>query len=175
MEQIALIASWRRLRRAILVWPSPSDWLFAALIGLATLIAMASIGFAGGLYRLGTPNYEGFPLRLISVAVIPSLSEECVFRGLLMPDRSETTHPLAAIIGTTVIFTIWHIVETLFLRHAAPTFLRPDFLGCAATLGAGAAVIRWRSGSLWPCVGLHWLVVVCWQTWLGGPTMATLS
>jgi predicted Abi (CAAX) family protease len=62
----------------------------------------------------------------------------------------------------------------LFLPRAAPIFLRPDFLACAAILGAGCALIRWRTASIWPAVALHWLVVVIWQTWLGGPEVAAL-
>ena len=45
---------------------------------------------------------------------------------------------------------------------------------CAATLGLGCALIRWRTGSLWPAVALHWLVVVTWQTLLGGPGLDAL-
>jgi len=164
----------RRLKRSIVTLPDAGGWRFAALVALATMTAMAAIGFAGGLYRFGHGDYTGLPLRLVSVALVPALSEEAVFRGLLTPDRTETRRSFAAIVGSTAIFTGWHVAETLFLRRAAPIFLRPDFLLCAATLGAGAALIRWRTGSLWPCVMLHWLVVVVWQTWLGGPTVADL-
>jgi predicted Abi (CAAX) family protease len=136
---------------------------------------MALIGFAGGLYRLGSPDYAGLPFRLVSVAFVPAFAEEGFFRGLLTPDRSETTRPLVWIVVTTAIFTAWHPVETLFLRRAASIFLRPDFLACAAILGVGAAAIRWRTASLWPCVALHWLAVVIWQTWLGGPGVDALK
>jgi predicted Abi (CAAX) family protease len=47
-------------------------------------------------------------------------------------------------------------------------FLRPDFLACTAILGLGCALMRWRTGSLWPAVILHGGFVVVWQTWLGG-------
>ena len=114
------------------------------------------------------------PLRLFSVALVPSLTEEGFFRGMLMPDRSETRRPFAWIVATAAAFTAWHPVETLFLRHAASIFLRPDFLACTAILGLGAATIRWRTASLWPAVALHWLAVVLWQTWLGGPGLASL-
>jgi predicted Abi (CAAX) family protease len=173
MIRAGLLVAGRRLRRSVFAWPDAADWRFAAAVGFATLATMALIGFAGGLYRPLAPNYAG-PLSLISAAFIPSLGEESIFRGLLMPDRTEPSRPLAAIGGTTALFVIWHGVETLFLPRAAPIFLRPDFLACAACLGAGAAVIRWRTASLWPCVMLHWLAVVAWQTWLGGPTISDL-
>ena len=41
-------------------------------------------------------------------------------------------------------------------------------LATTAIEGLGCALIRWRTGSLWPAVALHWLEVVVWQTWLGG-------
>lgn len=99
-----------------------------------------------------------------------------MFRGPFIPSRSETRRPWAAIALVTLVFTGWHAIEaSTFLPRAAPIFLRPDFLACAAILGLGAAVIRWRTGSLWPAVALHWLVVVVWQTWLGGPGLEALQ
>ena len=55
-----------------------------------------------------------------------------------------------------------------FLKAAAKVFLRPDFLLCCAVLGLACAIMRYRTGSLWPAVLLHWAVVVVWQTWWGG-------
>ncbi len=154
--------------------PDARGWRFAGLVGVATLVPIAVVGFAGGLYRLQPPDLAGLPLRLVSVIFIPALGEEAVFRGLLMPDRSETPRPLAAIVATTAVFTAWHVAETLYMPAAAPIFLRADFLACAAILGAGCAIIRWRTASLWPAVILHWLMVVVWQTWLGGAGVGAL-
>ena len=168
-------AAWRRLWGSLANLPDAGGWRFSALVGAAVLAAMATVGFSGGLYRLAPASLGGLPLRLVSVFFVPALSEEAAFRGLLVPDRSETARPLAAILIVTAVFTAWHVVETLFLRHAAPVFLRVDFLACAAILGAGCAVIRWRTGSLWPAVMLHWLVVVVGQTWLGEPGLEALK
>ena len=38
--------------------------------------------------------------------------------------------------------------------------------------GIGCGLARWRTGSLWPPVAIHWLMVVVWQTWLGGFSLA---
>jgi predicted Abi (CAAX) family protease len=162
-----------RLRRALITWPDAAGWRFAALAGAATLAPVALVGWAGGLFHASS-DYAGLPLRLVSVIFVPALGEEAVFRGLLAPDRTETSRPALAIVLATAAFTAWHGVETLFLRHAAPIFLRPDFLASVAILGVGAAIIRWRTGSLWPVVILHWAEVVVWQTWLGGPDVAAL-
>jgi CAAX protease family protein len=170
----AIAAAFGRLRRGLTTLPDAAGWRFSAIVGGAALALMAGIGFAGGLYRLATPDLAGLPLRALSVILVPALGEEAAFRGLLVPDRSETSRPWLAIGAVTVIFTGWHVVETLFLPRAAPIFLRVDFLTNAAILGAGCAVIRWRTTSVWPAVALHWLAVVIWQTWLGGPGVAAL-
>ena len=135
---------------------------------------MAAVGFAGGLYRL-TPMSAGWPLAWVVPFFAPSLGEEMVFRGLAIPDRQETTRPCLTLASVTVVFTAWHAVEAMtFLPKAEPLFLRPDFLACAAMLGLGCGLMRWRTGSLWPAVLLHWLVVLVWQTWLGGPGLEAL-
>jgi predicted Abi (CAAX) family protease len=162
-----------RLWRAMITWPNAVGWRFAALAGVATLAPIALIGWAGGLFQPSV-DYTGLPLRFISVLFVPALGEEAAFRGMLVPSRSETARPLAAIVLATALFTAWHGVETLFLHHAAPIFLRLDFLACAAILGAGCAVIRRQTESLWPTVVLHWGAVIVWQTWLGGPSVTSL-
>jgi predicted Abi (CAAX) family protease len=173
--QKAVLAARGRLWRSLATVPGPAGWAFSALVGGLALAGMAVVGFSGGLYRIGPPHLTDLPIRLVSVVFIPALGEESVFRGLLVPDRAETDRPFAAIAAATTVFTVWHVVETLFLHHAAPVFLRSDFLACAAILGAGCAVIRWRTASLWPAVALHWLAVTLWQTWLGGPGVEALK
>ncbi len=67
------------------------------------------------------------------------------------------------------------MVEALvILPKAGPLFLRPDFLAWTVALGLVCAVLRRRSGSLWPPVLLHWAAVVAWQGWLGGPGLEAL-
>jgi predicted Abi (CAAX) family protease len=158
----------RRLTTALTTLPTARGWALTLAVSGVTLAAMAAIGFATGLYHL-TPTQPGLPLRLLTVAVVPALGEEAVFRGLLTPGRGETGRPARAIAISTTLYVLWHVVEALtFLPGAAGVFLRPAFLLCCAVLGVGCAVLRWRTGSLWPAVILHWALVVIWQTWLGG-------
>jgi predicted Abi (CAAX) family protease len=161
-----------RLYRAVTTWPDRAGWAFSAGVGIATLTAMAAVGFSGGLYVLHPAATHGLALRMLSVLIAPAVGEELVFRGLLAPDRQETANPWIWLAAATAVFTLWHVVEAkTFLAAAAPMFLRPDFLACAALLGAGCGLIRWRTASLWPGVGLHWTMVMLWQTWLGGFTL----
>ncbi len=89
---------------------------------------------------------------------------------MLVPSRDEAPNALRPIALSVVLFAAWHVVETLFLPGSAATFLRADFLALAALLGLLCAILRWRSGSIWPAVALHWIVVVAWQGWFGGPS-----
>jgi predicted Abi (CAAX) family protease len=171
MDQL-IAAAWRRLLRSLITWPSARGWAFAGAMGVCTLVCMGALGCSTGLYALQPANTHGLALRLLSVVIVPALGEEAVFRGVLIPDRFETSRPWLWLPLGVGVFTLWHVVEaTTFLPAARAMFLRPDFLSCAALLGAGCAVIRWRTGSLWPCVILHWTMVTIWQTWLGGFTL----
>jgi predicted Abi (CAAX) family protease len=162
------LKTYRRLPFSLTTLPSASGWLFCLAVSAITLATMAAIGFTTGLYHL-TPAEPGLPLRMLTVLFIPALGEEIPFRGLLTPGPGESRRPWLAIAVSTTLYTLWHVVEALtFLPGAASVFLRPDFLLCCAVLGLGCAVMRLKTGSLWPAVGLHWLLVVVWQTWLGG-------
>jgi predicted Abi (CAAX) family protease len=161
----------RRLWRSLLTAPDAAGWGFCTITATVAVIVLAGVGLAGGLFRLAQAV---LPPRLVSTLFIPALGEELVFRGLLVPSRSEQPHPWIVLLWVTVGFTLWHGLETLFLHHAAAVFLRPDFLICAATLGLACGLMRWRTGSLWPGVLLHWAMVVVWQTWLGGPGLQAL-
>lgn len=157
-----------RLLTSLTTLPSARGWLFCAGVSAVTLAIMAAIGFTTGLYHL-TPTQPGLALRMLTVILIPALGEEIPFRGLLVPGPDESRKPWLPIIVSTALYTGWHVVEALtFLPGAASVFLRPDFLACCAVLGLGCAVMRLKTGSLWPAVFLHWLLVVVWQTWLGG-------
>ena len=157
-----------RLLTSLTTLPNARGWLLCLAVSAITLATMAAIGFGTGLYHL-TPTQPGLPLRLLTVILIPALGEEIPFRGLLVPGPGESRRPWLAVGVSTALYTGWHVVEALtFLPGAAGVFLRPDFLACCAVLGLGCAITRLKTGSIWPAVFLHWLLVVVWQTWLGG-------
>ncbi|PVM91045.1 CPBP family intramembrane metalloprotease [Caulobacter endophyticus] len=157
----------RRLATVLKTLPDAAGWRWCALVALACGALMSAIGFWTGLYRL-TDTAPGLPLRLLTVWLIPALGEEIPFRGVLLPGRDETRRPVLWIAVSTGLYVAWHPFETLtFLPHAT-TFLRWDFLVCTAILGLACALMRLRTGSLWPAVLLHGGFVVAWQTWLGG-------
>ncbi|MFT4254035.1 MAG: CPBP family glutamic-type intramembrane protease [Caulobacter sp.] len=157
----------RRLVAVLTTLPDAAGWRWCALAAVVCGAAMAAIGFSTGLYRL-TETAPGLPLRLLMVWIVPALGEEIPFRGLLLPGRDETRRPWLWLAVSTALYVAWHPLETLtFLPHAT-TFLRWDFLLCTTILGLACALMRLRTGSLWPAVLLHGGFVIVWQTWLGG-------
>ena len=157
-----------RLLTSLRTLPSPRGWVFCLAVFAATLALMMVIGFVTGLYRL-QPTEPGLALRMLVVFFVPALGEEIPFRGVLTPGPNDSVRPRLEIALSTSLYTLWHVFEAVtFLPAAAPIFLRPDFLLCCAVLGLGCAVMKRRTGSIWPAVILHWALVVIWQTWLGG-------
>lgn len=169
-----LMPAVHRLSRGLTTLPDRRAWRFSLVVGAAAAAVMAIAGFCFHLLHLEQTDISALPLRCLKVLFVPALAEEMFFRGLLVKDRTESSNPWISSTLATGLFVAWHGIETLFLHHAAPIFLRADFLVCAAILGAACAIMRCRTASLWPPVMFHWLVVVAWQTWLGGPGFQAL-
>lgn len=163
----------RRLWAGLSTWPDVRGWALAAAVGAAALAVELAIGAAGGFLRPAPGDWSVLPGALLLAVFAPAIGEEVVFRGLFVPGREETARPWPAILVTTVVFVLWHVFEALtFMPAAAPVFLRVDFLATTAVLGLACGWLRWRTGSLWPAVLLHWLEVAGWQIWFGGGEVA---
>lgn len=80
--------------------------------------------------------------------------------------------PLWRWIVAVGLFVAWHPLQAMtFGPPWAALFLDPWFLLAVAVLGT-ALVAQFRAtGSVWPCVVSHWLVVLCWKLAFGGPTV----
>jgi predicted Abi (CAAX) family protease len=164
-----LIGSFRTL-------PDAAGWRWSLLVGLPVLAAMAAIGLATGLYQPQSGDLATLPLTLLTVLFVPAIGEEAVFRGLMTPGRTEQPSALKAVAMSTLIYVLWHPLEGFtFLPGARELFSRWDFLLVTGLLGLACGLTRWRMGSIWPAVLLHWGAVVVWKTWLGGPALETLG
>jgi predicted Abi (CAAX) family protease len=165
----------KRLVSGLATLPDGRGWLWSLAVGLPTLLAMAAIGMATGLYQPAAGALSALPMTLLTVFFVPALGEEAVFRGLMVPSRTEGGRAWPAITLSTLLYVLWHPLEGFtFLPGARDLFSRPDFLGVTALLGLACALTRWRTGSIWPAVVLHWVLVVVWKTWLGGPALESL-
>lgn len=163
----------KRLLASLRTWPDARGWGQAAGVGAVALAVELVIGLAGGFLRPAPGDWSMLPMSLALAVFVPALGEEAVFRGLLTPSRDEGAGLWRAILPSTAVFVLWHVFEALsFMPAAAPVFLRPDFLATTAVLGLACGWMRWRTGSLWPAVLLHWLEVAGWQIWFGGGALA---
>lgn len=165
----------RRCRRALTTAPAAGSWIFSLMVLVALAAVAVPFAIATELLRFEV-TVEPWP-RLVmfgAVAVlVPCLAEELVFRVTLLPHPSENPK-LAAQLGagamSTGLFILWHPVNAaLLLPGAWPVFTDWRFLLLAGLLGVCCAAVYLRSGSVWPGVTLHWLVVMFWKAWLGGP------
>jgi predicted Abi (CAAX) family protease len=159
-----------RAKRAVLTAPKPRDWFELAAATVLVGAVAVPLGLKTGLLHYEPRSARTIAISALIVIFIPALGEELPFRGLMIPDRRETKSALWPILISTALFTCWHMFETLWQPKERALFTRPDFLAWAAWLGLWCAILRRRSGSIWPGVILHWATVVGWIGWLGGPT-----
>ena len=149
----------RRVWRALTTWPDARGWLetLAALVGFAA--AALLIGLPSGFLHPHPAPVAALPL-LLRTLIAPALAEELVFRVAPPPRFAGLA---------LVAYVLYHPLNAwLFVPAARDSFSDPVFLLLAALLGALCTLLYRRSGSLWPPVVLHWLVVVSWLLLLGG-------
>ena len=152
------LPAWRRWRHFALeaAWSLPSAFLLCSL---------------GGLAQFGWTDDPGLLLRLALVAfVAPAFGEEFLFRVLLLP-RPGAPVPASRIALSAALFVLWHPPQALFFgTHWAAVVLNPFFLATVAVLGVALGRLYVRTGSIWPCVLLHWTAVVGWKALFGAPS-----
>ncbi len=163
----------RRLRISLTTWPGSAQWGECLAVSVAALGVIAAIAWTFHLIHW-QPRLAGWPLHLVMAMLVPALSEELVFRGVLIPGRGEGQHPVRLIAFGLLAFVAWHVIEATTILPNASLFLHPAFLCCAGLLGGACALMRYRTESLWPAVLLHGVTVFLWQALLGGPTIAEL-
>jgi predicted Abi (CAAX) family protease len=157
-----------RLLLAICTRPQPSDWLYAALLLLLYAVVYLPMGFANGFLSI-EPRSDGATILGVAIGAFlsPGLTEECVFRVLLIPHRVEPARPIDRWLWVCVswlAFVAYHPFNPL--RQSF--FEYPIFLIGAGLLGMICTSSYLRSGSLWIPVIMHWLIVVIWLLGLGG-------
>lgn len=153
--------------------PRAGDWGMLA-VAMALFAAFGlTLGFATGFLTYNPVSLERAAWTALVVFFTPALTEELLFRSWL-PRFAETRRPIAWIGGSTAAFVVYHFVLLLWMSGANDIFLRPEFLVSAAVLGVICAVLRMRSGSLWPAVIFHWTTDVLWLTQFGGPYLNRL-
>lgn len=102
--------------------------------------------------------------------VFPTLPEEFVFRGLLMPRAVAGRRRAAIAVGlSTGAFVVWHPLNAwLFNPGARGLFYDPCFLALVAGLGSACATGYAATRSLWVPVLMHWATLMVWVGLFGG-------
>ncbi len=146
--------------------------MWCAGLLLAALPVLGTAAWIGGFAALTLePNPQVWLQFAVLIFFVPALGEELLFRALLVPppEQPMSLWRWAAVVG---LFVAWHPLQAVtFGPPWAEMFLDPWFLPAVAAL-AIALVAQFRiTGSIWPCVVSHWLVVLGWKLAFGGPTV----
>ena len=158
-------------------WPgittSPANaWKVSTLVTIPYIIAALLIGFTVGLFELSMLESNLVWVMPFALFIFPSLLEESIFRGLLIPrDALErgTKYVVFIVLLSSLIFVAWHPLNALTINPGAKEiFLNPYFLFVAFLLGITTGISYIYSKSLWAPVIIHWLTVVVWVIFLGG-------
>ncbi|MEQ8789363.1 MAG: CPBP family glutamic-type intramembrane protease [Pirellulaceae bacterium] len=163
-----------RLRRAFTTFPTTRHWLEAGLLLACVAAVSAPIGLATGLLKLETTSdsLAGVALFALVAVLVPSLFEETLYRGLLLPhpaERRSRRFQVVSVVVNVPLFVAGHpLVAWLFVPASRELFYNGTFLCLCALFGLAASLAYLRSGSIWTCVAMHWCVVVAWKLWLGG-------
>lgn len=160
----------RRVVRALRTLPDRHGWGRSAMIGIVGIALVFTLALAGGLLEL---NPIRDPTRVISVAAllffVPALGEEMIFRAALIP-RASQRRALRWVALSVVLFILWHPLQVVTIGPPwSAVFLDPWFLAATGVLGLTVATQFLETGSVWPCVITHWIVVAGWKLLLGGP------
>lgn len=145
----------------------PKHWLGVLAYGLFAL----GVGLSSGLLQLEFPSLFEVLVLPIMLIVYPSLIEEVVFRGLLLPRRlmaASGLHQFLAVTISTGLFVLMHPLNAWLIGLSDTSqFLEPSFLAIVTALGYTCGFIYLKSGSLRAPILVHWATVVSWNLFLG--------
>ena len=163
-------ADWRARAAALAPPPRPAWRIFLVEAGWSLPLAILLVAI-GGLAAPGWTDDSAMLLRLALVAVVaPAFGEELLFRVTLLPPPGRLCPP-GRLALSVLLFVAWHPPQALlFGPHWAAVVLDPWFLAAVAVMGVALGRLYVRTGSIWPCVLLHWATVVGWKAFLGAPS-----
>jgi predicted Abi (CAAX) family protease len=163
-----------RLVNAVLSFPNSSDcfWSFILLLIFSSIVI--PLGFSLDFLKFEVPKISWKVLLrvLLMTLFFPAAAEEAIFRVLLLPHKVEQASlATKCFLGSIslILFIVYHPLSArFFARNAQSTFNSFTFLTLAAILGAVCTVSYLQSGSIYPPMILHWILVLGWLLCLGG-------
>ncbi|WP_166252805.1 type II CAAX prenyl endopeptidase Rce1 family protein [Marinobacter salicampi] len=161
----------RNLAAGLLTSPFQASARAWVLLPAYAAVALA-IGLGSGLLRWEPMLTAWAPVMLLALLVFPSLLEEGLFRGLLIPRQIRESGLFwtgLAIAGSTVLYVLWHPLTALMTEtQERRLFLAPAFLAIVTLLGITCGHNYAVSKSLWGPILIHWMTVVVWVFLFGG-------
>jgi uncharacterized protein len=91
-------------------------------------------------------------LLAVTLVVLVAVGEEITFRGLVLPGLLARHRVGAAVVMSSALFGMTHLVNLVLGAQLPEVVLQVVFSGLG---GAGYAALRLRTGSLWPPLVLH--------------------
>lgn len=155
------------LKKELSTVPGWKSW-FVSILGTGTLLVAAYLALPDYSDPANLPTLGNLLTVILVSFFAPALFEELFFRFVLNPSQGSVSIGLS-----TAAFVAWHPLEAyLFLEEAIPWFTDPIFLVFVGIYGLFSAYLRKTTGSLWPSILSHWVVVISWKG-LGGAQFLT--
>ena len=137
------------------------DYAIAVMYPLAAIGSVAVLASAVGAANLTNTDWSKAVRDLLLIAlttiIVAAITEEGFFRGWLWASLTESGFSRnAVIVGTSVIFSLWHLsAVSLDTGFDIPTSRIPVFMVNAALLGAAWGLLRSISGSVFVASASH--------------------
>ncbi|MCC7491778.1 MAG: CPBP family intramembrane metalloprotease [Fimbriimonadaceae bacterium] len=137
---------WRPIRPGVLLLAGVGCLAFsllgdAAVAGLQALGLQAPSSLARILAALSALSLPARVAIAVGAALLPACCEELLFRGVLLTAWLPRWGPRAAILVTSLLFGLIHFDGVQSVS--------------ATIMGLYLGLLRYRSGSVWPCVAAH--------------------
>ena len=142
-----------------------STW---ALVPVYTVAALL-LGFWSDSFEIAQPTLIRSLTVPIVLVVFPSLIEEFVYRGILLPRALADASPVqrfGAVSASTAVYVAAHPLVPILGVLDSDFFLNPWILVAVGILGYTLGYSYIRSWSLWAPTLIHWATVVVWNLFL---------
>lgn len=142
-------------------------WRLVPVFVVVTLV----LGFWTGRLEPELPPLWQVVVLPVVLIILPSLVEEFIYRGVLLPRSlidASAGRRFLAVTASTALFVAVHPVMPLLGRSESDFFLDPWMLVVVAVLGFTLGYAYLWSGSLRAPILIHWVTVVVWNLFFGG-------
>ncbi len=145
------VAGWRK--------PNGLSWIFvAAPLWLAVI---SPLGLITGDSIANPPRVFIW----IMISLFVAINEETIFRGFILRGMMRSMNPMTALVASSMAFGLLHFLN--LFAAGDPVFVGAQMVS-AAGVGAVAAAMTLRCGSIIPAAVLHFLVDAIGLTAIGG-------